>query len=149
MSWVGDKNKPIRFWLRSADPAYQWDTKRKPFSLAEIRALLNAILVHAVVARFHITHCCSEPEPAGKFVIKCIRLTRQQFKIAITITLRVSKYKSTKKHRKYKPFKKAMLKITTIHTSPRNPYVVIDCKSSNFCSLLVVNLSLRGKRRKA
>ena len=27
--WVGDKNKPIRFWFGlDADLAYQWDTKQ-------------------------------------------------------------------------------------------------------------------------
>ena len=44
MSWLDDKTKSIVFCFRSADPAYQWDTKRKPFSLAEICALPSVIL---------------------------------------------------------------------------------------------------------
>ena len=46
MSWVGDENKPIRFWLRSGfkyGPSV--DTKRKLFSLAEVCPLPYAVLV--------------------------------------------------------------------------------------------------------
>ena len=48
MSWVSDTNKPIRFESGSdsdTDPAYQWDTKRKLFSLVEVYTLLSAVLV--------------------------------------------------------------------------------------------------------
>ena len=43
-SWVGDKNKRIIFWFRKADPSYQWDTKCKLFSLAEVCILPCAVL---------------------------------------------------------------------------------------------------------
>ena len=38
MSWFYGKNKPIRFWFRSEDPAYQCDTKRKLFNLVDVSA---------------------------------------------------------------------------------------------------------------
>ena len=51
MRWVGDKNKTIRFCCVTrtngpdADLAYQWDTKRKLLSLAEVCTLLSFVLV--------------------------------------------------------------------------------------------------------
>ena len=54
MSQFGDENKLIRFWCVTkmngpdVDPAYQCDTKRKLFSLAEVCALPSAILVLTV-----------------------------------------------------------------------------------------------------
>jgi len=46
MSWVGDKNKPIRFGLRSGCRSSNlWETKRKLFILAVVRARLHVVLI--------------------------------------------------------------------------------------------------------
>ena len=44
MSCFDDKNKQIRYIYLDPDPAYQYDTKCKLFSLVEVLALLSAIL---------------------------------------------------------------------------------------------------------
>ena len=60
VSWFGDNNKPIRFWLRiqiqirpglknpDSDPTYQWDNKFKLSSLAEVCAPPSEAPFHQV-----------------------------------------------------------------------------------------------------
>uniref|UniRef100_A0A8C4QXN3 Follistatin-like 5 n=1 Tax=Eptatretus burgeri TaxID=7764 RepID=A0A8C4QXN3_EPTBU len=83
MSWLDDKNKPIRFWFSSADPVYLWDTKRYVFSLVEECALSSAVLVsHVFNVRYDylvvVSHNSKQPDD-NFFTTLYLPLFRQDF----------------------------------------------------------------------
>ena len=50
--WECEKYKLIRFFGEDPDPAYQWDTKRKLFSLMEVHTPPSAVLAASYVLAF-------------------------------------------------------------------------------------------------